>query len=60
MATILKTTLETKSSQPELVDDFMKKLEHPLKDVSESLRQIILSTGKTIGEEISWNAPSFF
>ncbi|MFT3910643.1 MAG: DUF1801 domain-containing protein [Ferruginibacter sp.] len=60
MATATKPTLETKSSQPELVDDFMKKLKHPLKDVSESLRQIILSTSKTIGEEIYWNAPSFF
>ena len=60
MATATKTTLETKPSQPELVDDFMKKLKHPLKDVGESLREIILSTDKTIGEEIFWNAPAFF
>ena len=31
-----------------------------MKDVSEALRQIILSTHKIIGEEIAWNAPSFF
>jgi len=38
----------------------MKALEHPMKDAASALRQIILSTGKTIGEEIFWNAPAFF
>ena len=60
MATTTKELLTTKPSQPELVDGFMDKLKHPLKDVAEALRQIILSTDKTIGEEIFWNAPSFF
>ena len=55
-----KEEITTKTSQPEMVDDFMKKLKHPLKDVSESLRQVILETDNTIGEEIYWNAPSFF
>ena len=55
-----KEALTTKSSQPELVDDYMDKLKHPLKDVAEALRQVILDTHKTIGEEIFWNAPSFF
>ena len=38
----------------------MQKLKHPLKDVVAELRQIILSTDHDIGEEIKWNAPTFF
>ena len=49
-----------KPSQPEKVNEFMEKLEHPLKNVAEALRQIILKADKEIGEEIFWNAPSFF
>ncbi|TND02885.1 MAG: hypothetical protein FD123_4032 [Bacteroidetes bacterium] len=60
MATTAKEPATTKQSQPELVDDFMDKLKHPLKDVAEALRKIILSTDKTVGEEIAWNAPCFF
>ena len=52
--------LLTKPSEPEKVDEFMKKLKHPMLSVLEALRQIILSTDKEIGEEIKWNAPAFF
>jgi hypothetical protein len=38
----------------------MKGLKHPLADVVEALRKIILSTDREIGEEIKWNAPTFF
>ena len=38
----------------------MKRLKHPLSDVVEALRQIILKTDPKIGEEVKWNAPSFF
>ena len=55
-----KQELSTKPSQPEKVDAYLKKLKHPLKEVVEALRQIILSTDKEIGEEIKWNAPTFF
>ena len=55
-----KHELTTKPSEPEKVDAYMKQLKHPLKDVVEALRQIILRTGKEIGEEIKWNAPTFF
>ena len=55
-----KHELTTKPSEPEKVDAYMKQLNHPLKDVVEALRQIILRTGKEIGEEIKWNAPTFF
>jgi hypothetical protein len=55
-----KQELSTKPSEPEKVDAYLKKLKHPLKEVVEALRQIILSTDKEIGEEIKWNAPTFF
>ena len=55
-----KESLTTKRSEPEKVDAYMKALKHPLADVVEALRQIILSTDKEIGEEVKWNAPTFF
>jgi hypothetical protein len=55
-----KLNLLTKPTQPEKVDAYMKKLKHPLADVVEALRRIILETDPEIGEEIKWNAPTFF
>lgn len=52
--------MNTKPSESEKVDAYMRRLEHPLSDVVESLRQIILKTDASIGEEIKWNAPAFF
>ena len=50
----------TKPSAPAEVNKFMKGLSHPLAEVVESLRQVILTADRDIGEEIKWNAPSFF
>lgn len=50
----------TKPSEPDKVDEYMKALDHPLSDVVEALRQIILRVDSEIGEEIKWNAPTFF
>jgi hypothetical protein len=50
----------TKPSETATVDAYMKKLKHPLKNVAAALREIILAADKSIGEEIAWNAPSFF
>jgi hypothetical protein len=50
----------TKPSEPEKVDAYMQGLKHPLADVVDALRRIILSTDREIGEEIKWNAPTFF
>jgi hypothetical protein len=59
--TMPKTTeITTKASEPEKVDAYMGKLKHPLTKVVADLRKIILSTHKEIGEEIKWNAPTFF
>ena len=52
--------VSTKPSEAEKVDAYMKTLKHPLKDVLEALRKIILSIDSSIGEEIKWNAPTFF
>ena len=49
-----------KPSEPDKVNDYMKKLKHPLAAVVEALRRIIVSTDSEIGEEIKWNAPTFF
>ncbi|WP_204101532.1 DUF1801 domain-containing protein [Occallatibacter savannae] len=50
----------TKATEPEKVDAFMRTLTHPLANVVEALRRIILSADREIGEEIKWNAPAFF
>jgi hypothetical protein len=50
----------TKPSATAEVNKFMKALRHPLAEVVESLRQIILKADADVGEEIKWNAPSFF
>ena len=55
-----KQELLTKASEPDKVDAYMQKLKHPLKEVVAALRQTILSTDPEIGEEIKWNAPTFF
>ena len=60
MTTKTKETLTTKPSNSAGVDEFMKDLKLPLKNVAQELRQVILSADKSIGEEIFWNAPSFF
>ena len=50
----------TKRSEPEKVDAYMNDLKHPLADVVKALRRIILKVDSEIGEEIKWNAPTFF
>jgi hypothetical protein len=42
------------------VDAFLSGLEHPLRDDIEALRRLVLSAGEDVGEEVKWNAPSFF
>ena len=50
----------TKPSEPEKVDEYMNRLEHPLSEVVEALRRVILKADPKIGEEVKWNAPAFF
>lgn len=42
------------------VNEWMKTLEHPLKDVAEATRTIILQSNTEIGEQVKWNSPAFF
>ena len=51
---------KTDYNESEAVSEFIKKIEPSLASVVESLRRIILSSGKEIGEQIKWNSPSFF
>src|SRR6266540_1255581 len=53
-------TLKAKLTDKEQVTEHIKQLEPTLAEVVETLRQIILSTGKEIGERIKWNNPSFY
>ncbi len=55
-----ETNLTLGVSEPEKVDEFMKNLKHPMKDVVKYIRQVILSADKQIGEGIYWNAPTFY
>jgi Domain of unknown function (DU1801). len=52
--------LVTKASEPDTVDAYVTKLRHPLAQVVKNLRRTILSIDSEIGEEIKWNAPTFF
>jgi hypothetical protein len=52
--------LATKASEPEKVNAYVARLKHPLTPVVKKLRRIILSIDDDIGEEIKWNAPTFF
>jgi len=47
------------SSGANEVDDFMRKLNHPLKAELEAVRALILGVDPKISEGIKWNAPSF-
>jgi hypothetical protein len=47
------------TNQSEEVNQFMEKLEHPLKEAIEQARAIILDSDAQISEHIKWNAPSF-
>ncbi len=53
-------TPTTKPSEPAQVEAYLQALQHPLAEVLAALRQVILKTDPTIGEEIKWNAPTFF
>jgi len=55
-----KPLLTTKPSEPDKVDAFLKALDHPSKDILIALRTVILASDPEVGEEIKWNAPTFF
>ncbi|MES2704458.1 MAG: DUF1801 domain-containing protein [Bacteroidota bacterium] len=44
----------------EAVNEYMQKLEHPLKAEIEAVRSIILKADKKLAERVKWSAPSFY
>ncbi|HTM98120.1 MAG TPA: DUF1801 domain-containing protein [Pedobacter sp.] len=49
-----------KLSDQEQVNEHIAKLNSPLKETAEYLRQSILKVDPVIGEQIKWNNPSFY
>ena len=41
------------------VDEYMQKLDNPLKEIWESIRMIVLETDSKMEEDIKWGAPTF-
>jgi hypothetical protein len=56
----IKKDMTVQPSEPLAVDAFMAQLKHPLVDVLTALREVILQADSSIGEQIKWNAPTFF
>jgi hypothetical protein len=50
---------EVTANRSAAVDEFMKALDHPLKEGIERVRLGILGSNPRITEHIKWNAPSF-
>jgi uncharacterized protein YdhG (YjbR/CyaY superfamily) len=49
-----------KTTDSEQVEQYLSKLEHPMKAEIEALRTIIKGANPKISERIKWNAPSYF
>lgn len=52
--------METKQNDSDAVDKYMASFKHSLKEIVEELRKLIMSSDKNIGEEVKWNAPTYF
>src|SRR5207249_10504500 len=52
--------MKAKLTDQEQVIEHIKKLKATVAEVVETLRKIILSTDREIGERIKWNNPSFY
>ena len=50
----------TKQDESEQVNEHIKKLDPDVAEIVQTLRNIILTTDKEIGERIKWNNPSFY
>lgn len=40
--------------------DYFARLDHPLADVVQALRNVILSADPEVGEQIKWNSPAYY
>lgn len=50
----------TKTSETAEVEDYLARLDHPMKQVLATIRETVLAASPDVGEEIKWNAPTFF
>jgi hypothetical protein len=55
----LDTINPTMPAKPTSVESFLASLDHPCKQETLALREIILAADAAISEEIKWNVPSF-
>ncbi len=39
---------------------YFAQLDHPLKNVAERLRDLLLASHSSVGEQIKWNSPAFY
>ena len=49
-----------KKQPVETVNEYIQRLDHPLKPAIEVIRAMLLSASPEIGEEIKWNSPGFY
>ena len=56
----MKSKNSISKTETDQVDEFMKKLVHPLKAEIEVVRTIIKNSNPKIAERIKWNAPSYY
>lgn len=42
------------------VTAYFAQLDHPLKNVAERLRDLLLASHSSVGEQIKWNSPAFY
>jgi len=52
--------VKQKLSGTDAVTEFITASQHPLKEVMQALREIILAADTAIAEHIKWNAPAFY
>lgn len=51
---------EPESKNSKEVSDYIQKLKSDYREILQALREIILKSDQQIGEQIKWNAPSFY
>lgn len=56
----MKSSKVPSKTDAEKVMEYMEKLQHPLKEEIEAVREILKNANLKIGERIKWNAPSYF
>jgi hypothetical protein len=56
----IEATLSPAVNGKEVVDAYMRDVDHPFKAEMQAVRQIILGVSPKMSERIKWNAPSFF